>query len=70
GQVVGTSVGTEVYLKCGWRASGALALGLHGLQIILLVLRGPNVPRKRWFGWASEQKVSAEQLETDVKGKV
>ncbi|KAG8714920.1 hypothetical protein FRC08_011243 [Ceratobasidium sp. 394] len=69
GQVMGTSVGTQVYLKYGWRASGALALGFHGLQIILLVLRGPNVPRKRWIGWASEPKAPAAQVEVAEKEK-
>ncbi|KAG9125528.1 hypothetical protein FRC07_007246 [Ceratobasidium sp. 392] len=56
GQVMGTSVGTKVYLKYGWRYSGVLALGFHGVQLIILVLRGPNVSRKRWIGWRSEPK--------------
>ncbi|KAG8723926.1 hypothetical protein FRC12_024406 [Ceratobasidium sp. 428] len=56
GQVMGTSVGTKVYLKYGWRYSGVLALGFHGLQLVFLVLRGPKVPRKRWIGWGSGRK--------------
>ncbi|KAG8684790.1 hypothetical protein FRC09_015143 [Ceratobasidium sp. 395] len=56
GQVMGTSVGTKVYLKYGWRYSGVLALGFHGLQLVFLMLRGPKVPRKRWVGWGSGPK--------------
>ncbi|KAF8678319.1 MFS general substrate transporter [Rhizoctonia solani] len=56
GQVMGTSVGTQVYLKYGWRPSGALALGFYGLQLILLFIRGPKVGRKTWLGWKAAPK--------------
>ncbi|CAE6424881.1 unnamed protein product [Rhizoctonia solani] len=51
GQVMGTSVGTQVYLKYGWRPSGALGLGFYGLQLIVLFLRGHKAARKTWLGW-------------------
>jgi hypothetical protein len=60
GQVMGTSVGTQVYLKYGWRPSGALALGFYGLQLVFLFLRGPNVARKTWLGWKAAPKEPAE----------
>ncbi|QRV93428.1 major facilitator superfamily transporter [Ceratobasidium sp. AG-Ba] len=60
GQVMGTSVGTQVYLKYGWRYSGVLALGFQGLMIVLLLLRGPHAPRKLWFGWSGEKKTTTE----------
>ncbi|KAH7339637.1 major facilitator superfamily domain-containing protein [Rhizoctonia solani] len=60
GQVMGTSVGTQVYLKYGWRPSGALALGFYGLQLIFLFLRGHKVPRKTWLGWKSGLKEATE----------
>ncbi|QRW07573.1 major facilitator superfamily transporter [Ceratobasidium sp. AG-Ba] len=60
GQVMGTSVGTQVYLKYGWRYSGVLALGFQGLMIVLLLLRGPHAPRKLWFGWSGEKKAPTE----------
>ncbi|CAE6357792.1 unnamed protein product [Rhizoctonia solani] len=60
GQVMGTSVGTQVYLKYGWRPSGALALGFYGLQLFFLFLRGPNVARKTWLGWKAAPKEPAE----------
>ncbi|KAG0701921.1 major facilitator superfamily domain-containing protein [Suillus ampliporus] len=51
GQVMGTSVGTEVFVQHGWRACSLLMLALQGFQIIILLLRGPHCPRKRWFGY-------------------
>ncbi|QRW08445.1 major facilitator superfamily transporter [Ceratobasidium sp. AG-Ba] len=67
GQVMGTSVGTRVYLQHGWRASGALALGFHGLQLVLLFLRGPRVERKSWIGWANAPNPGKEMQEESPK---
>ncbi|KAG8690218.1 hypothetical protein FRC11_013101 [Ceratobasidium sp. 423] len=64
GQVMGTSVGTQVYLKYGWRPSGALALGFYGLQLIILFLRGHKVPRKTWLGWKTGPKEMTESAST------
>ncbi|CAE7138874.1 unnamed protein product [Rhizoctonia solani] len=61
GQVMGTSVGTDVFLKYGWRASGGLGLGFHGLQLLILFLRGPKVARKTWLGWKADQKEVTEK---------
>ncbi|KAJ8580363.1 MFS general substrate transporter, partial [Rhizopogon salebrosus TDB-379] len=51
GQVMGTSVSTEVFVQHGWRACSLLMLALQGFQILILLLRGPHCPRKRWFGY-------------------
>ncbi|KAJ2921848.1 hypothetical protein H1R20_g15247, partial [Candolleomyces eurysporus] len=51
GQVMGTSVGTLVFTRYGWRAAAALNLGLGGAQLILLLVRGPHVSRWRWYGY-------------------
>ncbi|KAF9460163.1 major facilitator superfamily domain-containing protein [Collybia nuda] len=51
GQVLGTSVGTEVFVKYGWRASAWLSLGWYGWQVIILLLRGPHCKRYTWFGY-------------------
>ncbi|TFY68675.1 hypothetical protein EVG20_g3466 [Dentipellis fragilis] len=51
GQVMGTAVGTKVYLDHGWRASGAVSLGWVGWQLVILLLRGPYVDRYTWFGY-------------------
>jgi hypothetical protein len=52
GQVVGSSVGTEVFVRHGWRACALLMLSLYGFQLAMLLLRGPHCPRTHWFGWA------------------
>lgn len=57
---MGTSVGTKIYLQHGWRASGALALGFQGLQLVFLFLRGPNVGRYTWLGWKAAPKQTTE----------
>ncbi|PFH53291.1 hypothetical protein AMATHDRAFT_137836 [Amanita thiersii Skay4041] len=51
GQVMGTSVGTEVFVKYGWRAGAALSLGWYGFQLIILMSRGPHCERFTWLGW-------------------
>ncbi|KAG8214846.1 major facilitator superfamily domain-containing protein [Butyriboletus roseoflavus] len=52
GQVMGTSVGTQVFVQHGWRACSLLMLALYAFQLGMLVLRGPHCPRNYWFGWA------------------
>lgn len=51
GQVMGTSVGTQVFVQHGWRACSILMLALHAFEILILLLRGPHCSRKRWFGY-------------------
>ena len=48
---MGTSVGTSVFNAHGWRAAAALSLGWQGFCLIILLLRGPHVPRYTWFGY-------------------
>jgi hypothetical protein len=48
---MGTSVGTEVFVKFGWRAGAALSLGWTGLQVLFLLVRGPHCRRYTWFGY-------------------
>jgi predicted MFS family arabinose efflux permease len=58
GQVMGTSAGTRVFNRFGWRASALMTLGFSIWQIVLLLLRGPGLDppgtpalKKRWVGW-------------------
>lgn len=51
GQVLGTSVGTHVFVHFGWRAGAALGLGWTGWQLFILLLRGPHCRRHTWFGY-------------------
>ncbi|KAG6914647.1 hypothetical protein DXG01_016121 [Tephrocybe rancida] len=51
GQVLGTAVGTKVFVTYGWRAGAALNMGWYGWQLFLLFLRGPHCQRFTWFGY-------------------
>ncbi|EIW81546.1 membrane protein [Coniophora puteana RWD-64-598 SS2] len=51
GQVMGTAVGTTVFVSYGWRALGVLLVGLCGFQIATLLIRGPQCARYTWFGY-------------------
>ena len=48
---MGTAAGTQVYVQHGWRAAALLSLGWMGMQLGLLLARGPHTPRKAWIGW-------------------
>lgn len=48
---MGTSVGTEVFVKYGWRPAAALSVGWTGLQLLILLMRGPHCERYTWFGY-------------------
>jgi predicted MFS family arabinose efflux permease len=51
GQVMGTSVGTHVFVNFGWRAGAALSMGFYGWIMFVLLLRGPHCKRHTWFGY-------------------
>ncbi|KAN0131501.1 Major facilitator superfamily domain containing protein [Lactarius tabidus] len=51
GQVMGSSVGSKLFLSHGWRASGGLTLGLTGWALVLLLARGPHCDRYTWLGY-------------------
>lgn len=48
---MGTSVGSKVFLRYGWRAAAALSVAWYGFQFFVLVLRGPHCERYTWFGY-------------------
>jgi len=51
GQVMGTSVGTQVFTRYGWRPAAALSLAWTGFMVVMILLRGPHVSRYTWFGY-------------------
>lgn len=51
GQVVGTSVGTHVFIHFGWQPGAALSLGWTGFMLLVLLVRGPHCGRYTWFGY-------------------
>ena len=48
---MGTSVGTHVFVKYGWRAGAGLNMALYGFQLLVLLLRGPHCKQHTWFGY-------------------
>lgn len=51
GQVMGTSVGTLVFVKYGWRAGAGLSVAWTGWILLVLLVRGPHCQRYTWFGY-------------------
>jgi len=51
GQIMGTAVGTKVFIAHGWRAGGFLMFAFTVWQLIVILLRGPHVRRQTWFGY-------------------
>ncbi|KAG2737497.1 hypothetical protein P692DRAFT_201733121, partial [Suillus brevipes Sb2] len=51
GQITGTSVGTHVFVRYGWRADSALSMAMYVFQLAVFILRGPHCPGHRWFGY-------------------
>ncbi|EPS95201.1 hypothetical protein FOMPIDRAFT_113575 [Fomitopsis schrenkii] len=62
GQVMGTSVGTQVFTKYGWRASAALSLAWTGFMLFMLLIRGPHVRRYTWLGYEGGIEVRKRKL--------
>lgn len=62
GQVMGTSVGTQVFTKYGWRPAAALSLAWTGFMLFLILIRGPHVPRYTWFGYEGGIEVRKSRL--------
>ena len=49
GQLVGTSVGSNLYDRGGWIASGSYSMGSIGAALVVCLLRGPW--ETGWVGW-------------------
>ena len=62
GQVMGTSVGTQVFTKYGWRPSAALSLAWTGFMLFMMLIRGPHVSRYTWFGYEGGIEVRKSKL--------
>ncbi|KZP00314.1 MFS general substrate transporter [Calocera viscosa TUFC12733] len=54
GQVIGSSVGTRIFLQYGQRVAGGFCLGLIGFALFALLARGPEA--KTWVGWTGDIK--------------
>ncbi|CAK5278573.1 unnamed protein product [Mycena citricolor] len=52
GQVAGTAIGTKLYVSGGYKLSSGIRVVFAGLELLVLLARGPHAPRHTWFGWA------------------
>ncbi|KAJ3543468.1 hypothetical protein NM688_g5853 [Phlebia brevispora] len=67
GQIMGTSVGTHVFVNYGWRPAAALSLGFSGFMLLAMLARGPHCERYTWFGWQGGYEMrKARQDEADA----
>ncbi|KAF8517298.1 major facilitator superfamily domain-containing protein [Hysterangium stoloniferum] len=67
GQVMGTAVGTQVFLAHGSRAATGLNLAWCGWQLVLLFIRGPHCSRHTWFGWEGGAELRKAAAETHTQ---
>ncbi|KAJ7449226.1 MFS DHA1 protein [Mycena latifolia] len=51
GQVMGTAVGTKLYAEGGYKLSSGIRVVFGGVELLVLLLRGPHVSRTTWIGW-------------------
>lgn len=63
GQVMGTAVGTELLVNRSYTFSSAVRVSFCVFQFVVLLARGPHVPRKTWFGWAGGMEFRKQSLE-------
>ncbi|KAI0775578.1 MFS general substrate transporter [Trametes elegans] len=74
GQVMGTSVGSQVFTEYGWRPDASLNLAWTGFTLIVLLARGPHCSRFTWLGWEGgsalrKPRVLGKQAEDVAAGK-
>lgn len=60
GQLVGTSVGSNLYDRGGWIASGSYSMGSIGAALIVCLLRGPW--ETHWLGWRGGWSIKKKVL--------
>ncbi|KAJ3513444.1 hypothetical protein NLJ89_g2943 [Agrocybe chaxingu] len=68
GQMIGTAVGTSLFVRYGWRAAAIFGMAMYVMQIIVLLLRGPHCRQYTWFGYEgglSFQKVTETTTTTE-----
>lgn len=62
GQLIGTSVGSDLYDRGGWIASGSYSVGSIGAALIVCFLRGPW--EQRWVGWRGGWSIQKKAANT------
>ena len=64
---MGTSAGTQIFVKFGWRAAAGFSLGLFGMQFVFLLSRGPHCDRYTWFGYQGGLEARKKVVEERVR---
>lgn len=59
---MGTAVGTQVFIKYGWRPAAALSIGWSGFTLLVMLLRGPHCQRHTWFGYEGGLELRKSRL--------
>ena len=73
---MGTSVGTEVFLKDGRRPAAALSVAWSGFTLVVLLIRGPHCKRYTWFGYEGGTNLrryktsDSEETKTNVDARM
>ncbi|KAI0090869.1 major facilitator superfamily domain-containing protein [Irpex rosettiformis] len=62
GQIMGTSVGTQVFIKYGWRPAAALSIAWSGFTLFIMLMRGPHCKRYTWFGYEGGLELRKSRL--------
>ena len=60
---MGTSVGTQLLVEHSYQLSSGVRLAFCGFQLLILLLRGPHVPRKTWFGWKGGMELRKQMID-------
>ena len=69
GQLVGTSVGSHLFARGGWIASGSYSMGSIGLALLITIARGPW--EEGWVGWHGGLSIMKKSKESaDGRAKV
>jgi hypothetical protein len=60
---MGTSVGTQLLVEHSYQLSSGVRLAFCGFQLLILLLRGPHVPRMTWFGWKGGMQLRKKMID-------
>ncbi|GME63553.1 putative transporter ygaY [Neofusicoccum parvum] len=66
GQLMGTAVGSSVYVRSGWVASGSVSVGFVCVSLLFCAVRGPW--EKGWLGWSGGWGIRQKPME-EVSGQ-
>lgn len=63
---MGTAVGTKLLQEDGYKLSSGIRVAFGGAELLLLLARGPHVPRKGWLGWQGGLRFNKRDESTDT----